>query len=289
MHIMLFVVSAITFLPRLVPTVWINKPVWIKEMRPYLALLAAVVIVLCCYIRWLIKIHLQEMVRLHNSMCQNTIQDLLQMGQLQSGDLLLFAWRPINDRHQTLMLSCYSHVALVCIQPGGALCTVESHNELDPTEAWPGAQTANGPHMHPLESRIAAYPGCVYHVPLAQLCGSRDISATFETLVHAASSYPYYPAALLDTLSPALIFICATLIRCITTVRHFFACGDFVHLALVAAGLLPPEHRWWCPATPHSVLGLRTCKGEPLFDTNRMCRLVATGQTMEASAVSRSE
>ena len=27
-------------------------------------------------------------------------------------------------------------LTLVCIQPGGALCTVESHNELDPTEAW---------------------------------------------------------------------------------------------------------------------------------------------------------
>lgn len=246
------------------------------------------VIILGCYIQWLVKMHIREMTRLHNTMQDNTVQSLQQKGLLQSGDLLLFTWRPIDTMHQTLLLSCYTHVALLCVQPGGALCTVESHATLHPTEAWPGAELSDGPHMHPLEKRIAAYPGCVYHIPLAQV-NSPDphtIHARFKMLVRAAGSYPYYPAALLDTFSPWLIFIFATLIRCITDSRHFFACGDFVRLALVSAGLLPPEHRWWAVATPHSVLGLQSCTGQPLFDTNRMCRLVVTSQGTRAAAVS---
>jgi hypothetical protein len=48
-------------------------------------------------------------------------------------------------------------LTLVCIQPGGALCTVESHNELDPTEAMGGS--VMGPLSHYALLRAASRSG----------------------------------------------------------------------------------------------------------------------------------
>ena len=245
----------------------------------YHSLVVLVVFLMAC-VYWLVKKHIREIVMLHSSIQKFTVQELRQSGNLRSGDLLLFEWYPAEESYTTFLLSCYTHVGLVYAAPNGQTYVVESHARLDRSEMWPGiSDQTDGPHVHPLESRVASYPGRVFHVPMES--GVRRVSGDdvtlnqkFRVFLDLCQHYPYYPEPIMNTLSAPVVFVCGALIHSITKVRHFFACGDFAMLTLVHLGLLGGNHRWWAVATPRCLLELRNDEGDRLFDATRMRRIV---------------
>ena len=237
----------------------------------YVVLLCLAFLVL---IRYLIRCYLTEMARLHGAIGHCALSELVQQGRMRTGDLLLFEWRPAPDT-QLCLMSPYTHVALACFNDTESPQTVESHTNMESIESWPGANQSSGPHMHPLQQRVASYPGHVYHVPISE--GVRKTLCDTEMadrLIHLVRTghYPYYPTSLMHALSPMLLFTLGTIIYVFTGSRHYFACGDFARHALVASGVLPPDHRW-VVSTPHSLLGVQTTRCEPIFDSTKICRI----------------